>query len=372
MDPELWHTLPLEIVSEIISRITDVRDISRLLRTSRYFHYLTSNYVEHITSQELIIIPALFLNTLSRLRSIDSRVVIRVTFIDIPLITSLQWLNEAHFLNTTTELIESLLQVLNLKNGKFKITIEPDHNHVNFRSIIIEKNRYIILPTLYGNLLKMIECLSLRGLDLSSTGLNLQNVTIGMKRRLTLDILREEPLLMKKSMRKFLSCGNFGLIDPTKPPSAINLPITSYLRNIIESNTVTINILESLLRIYIKYHLVCTQEYILMDELMIDLFGPQSGSNLDEIQRNDIGKFLGKNLLYINTTLEDVVDFNIPSTFISQDDLTQISTMLHQTSRTLIVLCHQQSNYHLMNAIFDSNIGYYDIKGHFHIMQVKP
>ena len=355
MENEPWSHLPLEVACGMISRITDVRDISRLLQTSRSFRYLANNCIDTITTKDLVVVPAPFLDTLTRIKSIDPHVVIEVTRNDIPTIASLQWLNEAHFLVISPEDVSELLQALNLKNGNFKISIETNEG---LRSIIIQRGSYLILPTMYmyGSSPELI------GL-VSSVNPNLQQIIISTEVGYTY------PTLMAESLRKFLYLGDFGLIDPTSPPSPTNPTISSYLTPIIESDTITNKLAQFLLRTYVLYHQLSYKTYVYMDKLMIDMFGAQPGPNPHQIRYVGLSDLVHLNLLEDQITPYEVANFNIPSVLITIDDLNRILNIVSHTHDVLRGLHSQQINHFKATGTLDPNITYYKTDGSVELVQ---
>lgn len=366
-----WQELPLEMACHIISNITDVHDISKLIQTSSGFRRY-AYCIQHLTSNTNIRIPVSYFEIMPGLQTIDHKIEIPVQYYDLDLLSKLDILSEAYFVLQDINLLSPLLQVLNglnLVQHYFKISLVLPATTMG---ILIQNGRYIIIPAKNSSAQRLVELLDeLKPLskfinnihpslvELISQGYPSLVQIIPPESFLQTNLLYTYTLL-KKPMRDFLKTADFGLVDPTQPPSDNNPPLSNYIQII--SDGTGEKVLMELLNIYIYYHQLTQGYWINADQVMRKHFQSQLDTVTDPNGREiNMSVMSFPNLLKIiisnrleSITVDEISKYEFPVIISTQvqNNISDIVTNTFQTFRQL----RQQSR-------VQPNVAYYATDG---------
>lgn len=236
-----WQDFPLEMACDIISNITDIHDISKLLRTSSSF--LGYVYcIQHLTSDVIVSIPMSYFRMMNELKTIDHKIEIIVEDTDLNFLSRLNLLREAHFVVQDLNLLANLLQVLDGLNNTlyyFKISLVLPTMTVG---ILIRDDRYLIIPLNNEYKDEIYQIISDIRPSLNEIIVPKYNTGEGVNKY----------NLFRNPMRDFLGSADFGLMNPTQPPSDNNPPLSNYVK-LIAGGTSRLTLID-LLFIYFHYH----------------------------------------------------------------------------------------------------------------------
>lgn len=346
-DSDPWAYLPRDLVCENISYITDINDIVNLFRVSKSFRE-NVDCVQVITSQSIVSVQLSSLTSFTNLRWIDHRVIISVDTVQL---NSLNTLRHAHFLINDVNLLGTLLQLLPKVNEHyFKISLVLPEG-LKIISILIKNGDYVIVP-------------------LNSKYVNLINIP-GLNKIIIprTDDGFNQLALLREPLKRFLREGDFGLTDPSQPPSEDNPPLSEFTRYI--SDAASTKILVLLLPAYVKYNLLETatdRRFLRADELMrtyfsfqIDAYNtktiessigqsqPQIVLPTQQRQPIDMNRMLHAHLSVIisanrlNTmTPQELAEYEFPEIIPSPDDLARINNIISH-ARNIYVQLHTQA-----------------------------
>lgn len=205
---DLWGYLYPEKVCKIISNLTDIFDIFRVLRTSTVLvghGFCVRNLI--LNRMVMISPPVLFIFMDTQM--IDHKTVITVDEHNLPIINSLNNLYQAYFLIDSILLESSIRSLTGLRL--------PYRHFKNFMTL---PDRIVIVLVLNGVILVFINGDIYKkklGQIIAATNLNLGQ------------IISRQFVLLKGSMKYFLRKVDFGLINLVLSWSEINLPLSNYI-----------------------------------------------------------------------------------------------------------------------------------------------
>lgn len=340
----MWGNLPIEQSLQIISFVTDISDINTLSKVSNTFRSYI-NYLENITSDNLVHINGSFLNLLTNLKHIDHKVIISIDEKDTFTLKKLHKLREAHFLIRDASLLSYLLESINGLNHDehyFKISLLLQSENETIHCIIIKDKRYMIIPRNEDrSLIKIInECKpSLNKIKLPYTGIGFKAFA-----------------LIKKQMLNFIKAADFGLVYPDRPPSIENPPLSNYIKTL--ANGCTYATCTLILFIYVAYNRLNKDAKITLDEIMKENFLQQirdkyGYSSLDTYNYFVLSSINSSNILR-DVTVDEIYDYQIPN-FIENTEINNVCNILTHTHRLYRHLISQ--------AKTTPNIFYYNTNG---------
>ena len=242
-----WADLPSEIACEIITRITDLRSLLNYMQISRTFYRLAHSCTRIIDSPVRIEVPLSYFAGFQNLQTIGDNISVTLNTEDLPLLSTLPLLTTANLRYSHTSGISGyppleLGVILSFADGlkiaqkihNLNLRLAIDQQTVIFY-LIIQGNRFTIEP----DPLRVEEVRQLFHLSYPQ----FEFVPIpGMMS------------LLSRGVRNFLSQQDFGLIDPSQPPSETNPPLVTLLREIAQSGLVHNLLITYAFLIYETYH----------------------------------------------------------------------------------------------------------------------
>jgi hypothetical protein len=353
MEPEeldIWSSLPPELACIAVSNITDISDISRSLQTSNIFRQYTF-CIQNLTSNKVLLAPSSFLDSFINVKTADHKIVFIVTENDLNKLNSLIHLRQADFVLRNFNLLSSLFQNLkglNFPEHYFKIILDSPDGCIG---ILISNGNFLILPD--NNYQQQIGTLIINTKpNLIST--MLPDIGVGIEGNPGFK-------LWKNPMREFLLFSDFGLVDPTQPPSEINRPLSEYIRLVSDGANVTL--LYKILTIYIRYHGLSQGTLINSDQTMRRYFEHQIEKNRDKHPNFNLSAMLYANLTIIislnsiNTPLniEDIAEYDFPNYIPSLEDIRNVTNVVNVTRTLYQNLLQEAKN--------TKGVGFYDKDG---------
>jgi len=330
--------LPKDIVCEIMSHISDVRDILNYINISKIFQQYGSLCITQLHADQVQGISSNILRLLPKLEYIDHKIIVTIDNINnIELVKNLE---NAYFLIDDINLIPLLLKSLHkLKhhNHYFKIGLRTPEKLI---SILIQNSKSIIIPQDGVNQIEeMID-------EFSSIS------QIQLDRRRT---------LYKMPLRQFVNRGDFGLETPTQLPSPYNRPLSEYIVD--KLDYCTRDVLIDLIYIYMIYNKLINSSFeFIFDDRLNFYFQKQIGEyNLDEINKRtytnlDIYELLNMNIIKL-LTVDELSEYKFPN-IVPISEFDQIRNTIYNTRNIYKRLVRQ------------GWFNYYDIHGNIQNMEL--
>lgn len=117
-------------------------------------------------------------------------------------------------------------------------------------------------------------------------------------------------ILLKKPMKEFLNNANFGLVNPTQPPSETNLPLSYYVKFIMDGAPAYL--LQNLFIIYVNYNQLHMKPIIKGDDLIKKCFEkPNLSLNVMNLSR--FLTIIQSNSVDRSVTIEEMAELNFPN-----------------------------------------------------------
>lgn len=309
---DIWQSLDKNTACETVSNITDISDIFNFSLTSRNFLQY-SNCIKNLTSDKLVNISGGFIFTFQYVVTIDHKIIIIIDESNINNLKLLNKLEQAHFLIQNLNLLSPLLQVVNKLNDNtarfyFKISLLlPDITI----GIFIMNNKYLILPRENNN---YDQILSQTVSQINPNSFRMTFPDLGTNRNAF--------ILIKKPMRDFLKNEDFGLLDPKRPPSETNPPLSNYTRIIANSGGFSYKLISIIFYTYLYYNQLPKLGIVNFNQTLRKYFSTQievirkgnPGINMSAMNVSDITSLLSFNMMF-SISVEDIAEFEFPDTF---------------------------------------------------------
>ena len=305
MDP--WDNIPIDAACEIISHLTNVADILNYMGTSTVFRELAGRCVVQLESSQYIEIPVAWLNNFPNLRRTGDQIRIVVNLEDISMnMVSLPQLREGNFIfrgvseisKASAQAEREFLELLN------RLGLDGKLPNANYR-IMAPGNIGIIVQ---GN----------------------QALVFGLYRQARIRerfpqlnfVFPPEAIgqaLMSSVLRSFLTEADFGLVDPTLPPSEFN-PQLSF-DEIARTGVIDYRLLSLILTIYCRYHRLWIDNYMIVPDELLNRYFQQSyirhiRSRGAHLETPDGWSFIGLrgtlSTHYMNPKIETLDQYDVP------------------------------------------------------------
>lgn len=298
-----WQFLPLEQACQAISYITDITDVSRILQTSVGFRQYV-HCIQNLTTNRLVTVTSSYLSAFTNLVSVDHKIVV-----NLDVLPSLPKLQQAHFLIRDVNLLAPLLQNLNrldYPEHYFKISLVlPDI----IMGILILNGRFVIIPP--GKNYEQALTQIINQIRPSLVQLTIPNTGQRFNRF----------VLLRKPMRDFLKTADFGLVDPSNPPSDSNPPLSNYAK--ILADGAPTGLLLKIFTIYVFYNRLYQIDnpiFINTNQEIRRYFEPQIEANRSKYPNLNMSAMLFAHiqvLISINildsVTVEDIAEYEFPN-----------------------------------------------------------
>jgi hypothetical protein len=271
-----FENLSLDISCEIISKITSLEDIITYRTTSKIFSEISKTCLENVNANVPTYLPIVFFANHPSLKRLGDQIYLQVTPKSLEILTTIPSLRAANlYLGklATENLQDVILLTLDLLNVERKIP------KVNFRIAATTEKGENFFFFLQGRRF-MIHSYSDDHSDLAAEiqsrypeliHFNLEE----MYPTLLGFIDPNHPKLLSDRLRRFLNEGNFGLIDPSQPPSSTNPPLSNCAKVLAEAGVADYSNLISLILRYIEINHLREPEnrlYWKPDQLINELF----------------------------------------------------------------------------------------------------
>jgi len=315
-----WNYLSKDIACEIISHITNFGDILNFRKVSKRFLKHVTFCSTQLTSDEMVHISSNILKLFPKLKYIDHKIGINIDNIND--IKSLKHLEHAYFLIDNPDLIKVILKSLHrLKHSYhyFKIGVTMTEKFIGF---LRKNNKSIIIPKSDSHYIdEKIE-------DFPSMPPAIAYNT---------DIFERK--LLKMPLIQFINNEDFGLVDPTQPPSINNPPLSDYIFDHMDCSNISTII--SLLYIYMLYHtLTISKIKYSFDSVLkfyfqqqIDKYNLKQHPN-NKMDTNDFTRMKIGNICYLNIlnvfTDEELSEYKFPN-IVSLDIYNEIDNIINKT-----------------------------------------
>lgn len=212
-----WIDLPVEIACEIITRITDLRSLLNYMQTSKTFYRLSRLCTRVIDSPVKVEVPLSYFTGFQNLQIIGGKIRVRIDP-DISALSTLPGLRAANLIynrdveevnpDELHDLVKTILANLGLGRKipqvDFRIVVVSNFNRIG---LIIQGDRFDILGVSETVSRPIVETIKEAYPQLQYLGLS--NLSANFT-------------LVNRDFRNFLLEADFGLTDPTRPPSENN------------------------------------------------------------------------------------------------------------------------------------------------------
>ena len=260
-DPIDWNLMPRDNACEIISHITNVGDIINFMKTSSTFINLAMICVKELTSEKLVSSPLSNFTGFTRLARSNENVLLLLEHIDnIAIITQLFRLVEANFyfaVNTETEFSDMVISIINgyltpveevSAQGEVN-TYRRSLDNAMIRIIAnIGKEAYAVIIDHNKIMLFMVQNPATNALkDTIASTFNPLVVEFYYGKIYSGFNL---PFGLMDNLTEFIQEGNFGLVEPSNPPSVVTNPTLKSQLKLIGSGFSSSALLTPLLAIY--------------------------------------------------------------------------------------------------------------------------
>lgn len=289
-------------------------------------------------------ISAEILSSFRNLETSDFKIIIKVN--NVTPLSSVNYLHQAYFTINNIGLLAPLLQSLNGLNFPqhyFKVALVLPEITIG---ILIVNNKFLIIPSdnNYNNYNNYKEQLTQ---IIINTNSNLSPVTLPNP-----GMYQNRFILLKKPMSDFLHNADFGLVNPTLPPSDTNPPLSNYIKLIADGSPR--DLVFSILQLYIIYNNLNIPQNvgrINPDQMMKMYFEPQ----VEVIRRRfpkfdlnsmSIGEFT--TLIEFNDmnnlmTVEEIAEYNFPH-IPTINDINNVMSIINSTYGLYNGLINQARN----------------------------
>ena len=255
-----WSDLPEEIACEIITRITDLRSLLNYMQSSQTFYRLARLCTRMIDSPVKVEVPLSYFAGFQNLQLIGDKILVTITAEELSLLSTLPSLRAATLLyidSPETRVVDSyaslrsILRALDLGRKipqmNFHIILHPGYSSL---FLIIQGNRFGILGAdrleaarVINEIYPQLQYLELPGLGSSLATYN----------RDFMNLLRD---------------GDFGLVDPSQPPSEKNPPFSYDLHRLADSGALPRTLPFDLILLYAAHNGLVKDGTIYLDDLM--------------------------------------------------------------------------------------------------------
>lgn len=255
---DYWADLPVEIACEIITRIDDLRSLFNHMQASKTFYELAQVCIRELNSKVRMEVPLRSLVKFQNLESLGDNIILTVTPDEVNLLSSLPRLRRANILfsnlvygafNQLSSEITVIFQELGLSR---KIPL------VNFRI-------HLILSTIPTTILIQGDRFGI--LSFEDVSPLIQKLYPELKYVQLPSGYSSGETLISRDLRDFLREGDFGLTDPSHPPSGTNPPLRDYLEQFADFKMMP-KVLGDIIEIYAIYHHLIHEDEITLDETM--------------------------------------------------------------------------------------------------------
>lgn len=305
---DYWADLPVEIACEIISKIEDLRSLFNHMQASKTFYELAPHCIRELNSKVRMEVPLSSLVKFHNLESLGDNIILTIGPNELELLSRIPRLRKANILLTNpaygsysalSSIVINLLSGLNLKQ---KIP------QVNFRI-------YLLLSTAPTTIL-------IQGDRFGTISFKDLNPLFGefypeLKHVILSESHSGSERMVSKDFREFLKEEDFGLVDPSQPPSETNPPLQNLFRQLSDS-TIMAEMVDAIIRLYSEYHDLVEDGSIIFDQTLKRLLQPVAlllrsrmlpSHPLDRFKYNDL--VLARSY-FINPSRETFNKFDIP------------------------------------------------------------
>ena len=340
---EFWENLPLEMVCEIMSYITDIKDIVSL---PEMFAKLC---IKRFTSKDFIITPISYFNSFESLVYSDNKILFEVDANSLSVIASLRRLRKANFIINSPELLVPLLHELEIRSKDFEVDFKIVIQYPTITvGIIIQGQKFIIIPRYkfpyYNDISNVLSD------DIRKEYTELQEV-------------HHRNMLLRYKIIEFLRMSDFGLVYPLQPPSNDNPPLSIYINKLADGGISRRDILIKIVYIYVYYHKLKHGPIITADDNMKDYFPLPEGVDINyslltdaNLRRIVNGSFNRK------VSIEEIAECDIPK-FLPDDTINNIEAIIGQAHNVYKIYDSNKSVAVLLNTPIPIQ-NYYTTTGH--------
>jgi hypothetical protein len=269
-----FQNFPLDITCEIISNLTSLEDIITYRTTSKIFNEVSKSCLENVNANVPTYVPLVFFADHPHLQRLGDQIYLKVTPKSLEILTTIPSLRAANlYLGklANENFGDAILLILDLLNVGRKLP------QVNFRIAAVDENGSLLLFFLqnYRFMLypndrpELADKIQRQYPDLSY--FNFEDLSPYQRSDAGFTRLR----LMSDKLRRFLIEGNFGLVDPTQPPSPENPPLSEYTKLLAEGGLIGAVFITPIFIIYIAANQLKTPTNPTVwtpDELINELF----------------------------------------------------------------------------------------------------
>lgn len=348
-----WDQIPTDVACQIISQIIDLDDLERTRRVSQTFNRLARLCTQQVDANRKIVIPVSYFADFRNLQIVGDNIILEVRPKDLALLSTMPSLREAnfnvgHFVQTN--ILEFGISVAILQ----QLQLDRKLPRVNFRFVACYSYQMSGL-ILQGDQFTTMDLPLEVAREIMQAFPQLQYVPLLMDRK-------RLKRLMSRKIREVLRVGEFGLLDPSRPPSDNNIPLSKYLRRLADSGLGNVKLLELIFKIYAFNNGLLTATTITPDALLDRLFRE------DFIRYNQIltpdrrpidpDKFLRAHLsisISQETSLhsiEDIADYDLPMP-LSDQDYTVIERAVKTARQNKNVLQSMQKQFVRVNHLYN-------------------
>jgi hypothetical protein len=372
-----FDIMPLEIACHMISYIKSIHDIINWMIISKRFRYLAEFCIQEIYSDIVVRVPITnFIDFIALKKVNDNILLTNLDISNVNILTTMPKLYKATFyigiiedLDYFKSMIINILKYLNTPNilicgyyNRKKVAFVVQNNKFMFLGFETNSNSYSLLY----NLIKEIQIHNLE-LILISLNSNYQALPdIANIHFKDMSLLSGNYAVISKTLKHFLRVTDFGLLDPSKPPSDNNPSISKYAQLIanagIDKHRIKNeeNLISDLFVIYNAYYqteqLVEVASFFQSDlnifnRLFNKNYSFREPSNFPYSFTKVSSIVLTVGLLDVeNPAIYDIINFEIPNGYPEIDDYDAINNKLHNTIQIYNNLHRNIIPYYTTNA----------------------
>ena len=356
-----WESFPSDMICEIISEITDISDIISFMSTSKTFIKFAKLCVTQLTSLKFITVPLSNFNCFDNLIKSDKNTLLLIEKADdISVIKTMKNLIEANLyfsVNTVQDFSNMVLILIDSYLTPIEEKFETGGSMIHRRSLnnvlirIIAKvgnDTYAVIID-NGRILMIMPEIQLTivlSTKIKNTYKPLKINFLGLKGEAKMDktIIFGflAPFGMKDNLINFIKDGNFGLLDPSKPPSATNQILKSQLKNI-DGKVSNSSILTTMFAIYVLTNMV-SGVILTADENMRKNFEnviEEYNKTVDTYKKINLSAFRYANMQImimqssIDKRSKDLIPFLSKINYFDPDELTNDENIVKNTLKII-------------------------------------
>jgi len=250
-------SFPEEIICQFLAYISDVDHIINLMTVSSSILRLTGVSITHLVSTKCRDIPVSWITRFKELRATGNPIIIHLHSDQIGLLASVPNLLKANFEVSGighASIILDLLAALEVNRKVPNLDLKVSTGTI---PLILQGDRYFALEGLSQGAYTQQKLPGLRSVSIPPI----------MRRGLTSPML-----LFSNRFKYFTERAEFGLLDPSLPPSKNNPSITPRIRAIGRSGAADRIMIENILKLYGQYHRILCGSFLVSDQLCKDTF----------------------------------------------------------------------------------------------------